>query len=79
MSAVPTYADPLAFFPVRDIGAWFVYDAGNFVTWDSRVLQPRPISFFHHLIAVADAAGFDLDSHPVRLRFWNFSITPMPN
>jgi len=33
------------------------------MAWNARILQAGPVAFFHHRIAVADAAGFDFDAH----------------
>lgn len=74
MSAVPTHANPLAFLPCRDGGTDFVDDASNFVARNARILKSRPISLLHHLIAVADTARFDFDSHPVWLEFRDVSL-----
>jgi hypothetical protein len=38
------------------------------------MLKTGPINFFHHLVAVTDAAGFHFDSDPIRFRLWSLSL-----
>jgi hypothetical protein len=62
MAAMPTDSNALAALPVRDIGADGVDAAGDFVSRNARILDAGPMAFFHHGIAMANAAGFDFDA-----------------
>jgi hypothetical protein len=70
MTAVPSDADPLARLPVGDIGANGVDAAGDFVPRNAGILNAGPIAFFHERVAVADAAGFDLNAHLIPGGLW---------
>jgi hypothetical protein len=61
--AVPAYTDTLAGLPKSNVGADGVDASGNFVSGDARILDAWPHSFFHQHIAVADAAGLNLDAN----------------
>src|SRR5579864_1576686 len=74
VAAIPAHSDTLTLFPCRDRRTHFIDYTCDFMTWHAWVLQPWPIPFFHHLVTVAHAAGFDLHSHPVRLGLWNFPL-----
>src|SRR5262249_9494439 len=69
--AVPAQADPLAGFPTGHAGADVVDDAGDLVARGARILDARPDSLLRHRVAVADAAGLDLDAHGSRARLGN--------
>ena len=62
VSAVPTHADVLAFFPAGNARADFVDDSRNFMPGRARVLNPGHQAIFHHMVAEADTAGLDLDA-----------------
>src|SRR5262249_32940766 len=63
MAAVPPDADGLARLPAGGAGADLVDDAGDLVAWDPGVLETRKPALLDERIAVADAAGADLDPH----------------
>ena len=46
-----------------DFGYYKSVTIGDFVSRDARVLDARPEALFGQRVAVADAAGLDLDSH----------------
>ena len=46
MAAVPADADALALLPLGDIGAEFIDDARDFVSWNARILNAGPGTFF---------------------------------
>jgi hypothetical protein len=68
MPSVPAHADPLSLFPRLHVGADLVDDAGHLVARNTRVLNARPVAFLQEHVAVADAAGLDLDAHPTRFQ-----------
>jgi hypothetical protein len=63
VSAMPAHADTLAGLPKNDVGADGVDAAGDLVSRYTRILKACPMAFFHKSVAVADAAGFDLDAN----------------
>jgi hypothetical protein len=71
VTAVPTNADTLAWSPKRHVWADRVNATGYFVPRDAWVLNSRPMPFFYRHIAVANAAGLDLNTHlpAARLRY----------
>src|SRR5260221_3152476 len=74
MAAMPAYANGIARFPGGDTRSKSINAAGNFVTWDPRILQARPEPFFYHYLTIADPPGFPLDTHPPRTRFRDMSF-----
>ena len=74
MTAMPTHADALPRLPVGDVSAHSVDAAGDFVSGNARILQARPLAFFHNCIAVANAAGFDFDTDLVAARLGDISF-----
>jgi hypothetical protein len=62
MSAMPADSDALAFFPMGDARAGLVYNSGDFVAGDARVLDTGEDAFLGDHVAVTDAAGLNLDS-----------------
>jgi len=68
MSAVPAYADPLTFFPLRDFVADCIDASRNFMTRHTRKLKPRPETFFDDKIAVANTARFHFHANLPRAR-----------
>ena len=62
MASMPAHADALAGLPLRDSVADGIDAAGNFVSGNARVLDSGPVAFFYERVAVADAAGFNLDA-----------------
>src|ERR1700722_17892230 len=80
VSAMPSNSHALTRLPQSDVGADGIDATGNLVARHSRVLNSRPVPFFHKRVAMADAAGFHLDAHlPASgLRSWSlddFEIT----
>jgi hypothetical protein len=63
MTAVPSDADALAGFPVRNVSADSVDAAGNFMSGNAWILNAGPMAFFYESVAVADAAGFDFNPY----------------
>jgi hypothetical protein len=74
VSAVPADSDPLAHRPASDAWTDCINYSSDLMSRDARILDTRPESFLCKRIAVADATGFDLDSHPPGVRLWNFSF-----
>jgi hypothetical protein len=68
VAAMPSHADSLAGLPLRDFGADRVNASGDLMAWHSRILKPWPEPFFHERVAVANAAGFDLDAYLTAIR-----------
>jgi len=62
MASMPADSYALAGLPLRDAFADRVDAAGDFVTGDARLPDSGPMTFFHERVAMADAAGFDLDA-----------------
>ena len=64
MPGVPADADPLAGLPPRrDVLAHGVDHADHLVPRHAREGDPGPVALLGHRVAVADAAGLDLDPH----------------
>jgi hypothetical protein len=63
VTAVPTNADTPAWFPKRHVWADRVNATSYFVPRDAWIFNSRPMPFFYQYIAVADAAGLDLNTH----------------
>jgi hypothetical protein len=63
VSAVPAYAHTLPWLPKCHVRANRINASRDFVAGDARVLDAGPVSFFHQHVAVADAAGFDLNAN----------------
>ena len=74
VAAVPADADALAGLPVGDVSADGVDAAGDFVSGDAGILDAGPMAFFDQRIAMADAAGFDLNSDLVAAGFGDVSF-----
>jgi hypothetical protein len=71
---MPSYADALAGFPIRHIGANGVDAARDFMSRDTRILNAGPIAFLHERVTVADATGFDFNSDLVSAGVGNISF-----
>jgi hypothetical protein len=71
MSAMPADPDPLPGFPANDPWANRVNDAGDFVSRDSGILDPRKGPLFGKRVAVADTARLHLDTHRSSTCLWN--------
>ena len=69
MTAMPTHADPHAFFPVRYIGPHRIYAAHHLVAGHPRILDAGEGTGHGKHVAVADTAGLHLDAHLARFRF----------
>jgi hypothetical protein len=74
MAAVPSDADALAGFPVRNVGADSVDAAGNFMSRNAWILDAGPMAFFYERVAVADAAGLDFNPDLAAARLGNISF-----
>jgi hypothetical protein len=74
MSTVPANSHSLAFLPHRHASAKLVYYSGYFVAGDPRVLQPRPMTFLHEDIAMADPTSLHSDTDLVALRCGDISL-----
>src|SRR5439155_21997801 len=74
LAAVPTDTDTLAYFPAGYAGADIVDDTGDFVPGDTRVLNSRPVSFFHETVAVTDAASLNFNPHMSGDWIGNFTL-----
>jgi len=61
MTAVPSDSDALAGFPIGNVRTDTVDAAGDFVSGNAWVLEAGPIAFLYERVAVADAAGLDLN------------------
>src|SRR5262249_761758 len=77
MTAMPAYADALAFFPSCNSLTGSINPASNFVTWYPRILQAWPEPFLHQLIAVADSAGFHFYPHLSGAWFGNIAFNQL--
>lgn len=68
-AAEPADADALANLPAADVGSQRVDNADHLVTGNARIHDARDKPQYGDRVAVANAAGMDLDSHlvPVRL------------
>ncbi len=74
LASVPADADALAPLPLRDTGAQFIDDTGDFVPWNARILNAGPRPFLNQRVAVADATGLDLDANVSRTRLRDFAL-----
>jgi hypothetical protein len=74
MTAVPSDADALAGFPVRNVSTDSVDAAGDFVSGNAWILEAGPMAFSYERVAVADAAGFDFNPDLAAARLGNISF-----
>src|SRR2546423_1694582 len=74
VAAVPADADTLPLGPVRDARADRVNDSRDFMSRHARVLNARIAALFRQRVAVADAAGLDLDAHLSGNRLRDFAL-----
>jgi hypothetical protein len=58
VATVPSDSDAIAGLPIRDAIANGVNTTSDFVSWDARILQARPMPFLYQHITVANAASF---------------------
>jgi hypothetical protein len=63
MAPMPANTHSLARLPLADVWTDCINASGDFVSWDTRVLNGRQKSFFDEHITVANAARLDLDAH----------------
>lgn len=63
MPAIPSYPDPLTGLPRIYTRADRVDDAGDLMAWYERVVDAREGTFLGPRVAVANAAGLNLDPH----------------
>ena len=63
VAAVPADADTLPLLPLSNTGAYFIDDAGDFMSWNAGILNSGPAAFFREHVTVADTAGLHLDAH----------------
>src|SRR5262245_58437966 len=61
-AATPANTDPLSFLPLGNTAAYFIDDAGDFVSGNARILNVRPLPFFRVHVTVADTTGLYLDA-----------------
>ncbi len=61
IAAIPAHADALARLEAGDTGAVFLHPARDFMTGDAGKLHAGPLPLLEDLVAMADAAGLDLD------------------
>src|SRR5215467_1051438 len=78
MSAVPADTDTLALLPVRHARTRLVNNPGDFVSRNARVLNAREYAVLGQMIAEADTAGMDLDTHLARAGNGNFALDDFP-
>src|SRR6266849_5975255 len=74
MSPMPAHADALTLLPARNAHTRSVDHARDLVPGNARILDPRPVAFLHHRIAVTNPAGFDLNPHLSRAGFRNVPL-----
>jgi hypothetical protein len=74
MSAMPADTDALAGLPMCYTCTDCIDNTEDFMAWNSGILQTRPVAFFDHGVAVANAAGLDLDSDPPGFGLRNFAF-----
>jgi hypothetical protein len=79
MSAMPTDADALPFFPFRDVTADCIDASRDFMTRHPGKLKPWPGTFFDENIAVANAARLHFDANLPNVRLGDIAsaiLTP---
>src|ERR1700737_4946655 len=66
----PCHPPALTGLPHHDVSPGCVHAPGNLVPRHPRILNSRPVSFFHQRVTVTNAARFHIDAHltPPRLR-----------
>ena len=74
MSAVPSNADPLAFFPNANARAKFIDNTCDLVSGDARVLDTGPTALFRKRVAMADSASLHANSDVTGGWVRNFSF-----
>ena len=63
VSAMPAHAHTLAGFPLRDVSPNRVDASGDLMARNARILQSGKARLFYDNVAVADAAGLNLDPY----------------
>ncbi len=71
---MPSDADPLAGFPLRDSGTDLIDDSDHFMSRNAWVLDPRKQSFFDDRIAVTNTTRLNLNADPPSLWLRNFTF-----
>ena len=74
MAAVPADSHSLSNFPPRDSRTYSVYNARDFMAGNAWVLNARAGAFLGVFIAMADAAGLDLDPNRSGRRLGNLAL-----
>src|SRR5260370_29410293 len=73
--SIPSHANALALLPGCNIRANLIDHARNLVAGNAWILKSRPLPLLQHHVAVAHAASFHADAHPIRLWSRNLSFT----
>jgi hypothetical protein len=71
MAAVPADANALALLPAGNTGTQFIDDAGDFMPWNTGILNSWPSAFFREHVTVTDTTSLHFDEHVTCVRFRN--------
>src|SRR5205085_4131893 len=74
MAAVPADADTLTFRPTGDACTDRINQTSDLMSGNARILYARKAALLNNRVAVADAAGFDLDAHRASARLWHVAL-----
>jgi hypothetical protein len=78
MAAMPTDTDTLTFLPGGYVAGQSIDAPGNFVARHAGKLKPGPDAVFDQSVAVANAAGLDLDAYLAATRLGNVALDEFP-
>src|SRR5262249_42059544 len=78
MSTMPADANALPWLPCCDVVADGIDASRDFMTWHTRIRQPRPETFFNKRVAVANAARFDFHAHLPSARLRHHTLDQFP-
>jgi hypothetical protein len=74
MASILAHTHSLALLPEGDIGANFVDDAGDFMPWDTRILEAGPVSFLDHGVTVTNSTCLDFDADGIGSGDGNWAV-----
>src|SRR5262245_46588438 len=75
---MPTDTNPLTSCPGRHVIAQRIDAPANFMTWNTRILKPRPETVFDEHVAVTDAAGLNFNANLPCAWFRDISLNQFP-
>jgi hypothetical protein len=78
MSAMPAHTNALPLPPCDNVVADGIDVSRDFMTWHTRILKPRPETFFDKHVAVANAARFYFHAHVPGVRLRNNTLDQFP-